>query len=181
VTKDFSVTPKPQNKNAQLLMSAFFLIAIISLVITVFVDRYKGVVGLVTLGALITAILVYTKYVAVVFHYDVMCEGEDEPLFVVRQTVGKRNVTLCRVAFADFVGIKKESAAERRAHKTDTGVRKYVYTPSLSPAVSYRITVADKKERSEIIIEGTDELSEMLMRVSAEAKALRAELGEENE
>ena len=131
--KDFSVTPKPQNKNAQLLMSAFFLIAIISLVITVFVDRYKGVVGLVTLGALITAILVYTKYVAVVFHYDVMCEGEDEPLFVVRQTVGKKNVTLCRVAFADITKIEKETREERRSHKTEPGTARYVYAPTMFP------------------------------------------------
>ncbi len=181
MTRDFSVTPKPQNKNAQRLMGLFFLIAIISLAVAIFVDRYKGVIGLVTLGSLITAILVYTKYVAVVFHYDVICEGEYEPLFVVRQTVGKRNVTLCRVAFADFVKIEKESAAERRAHKTSSHVKKYVYAPSLAPAVSYRITVANERERSEIIIEGTDELSETLMNISAEAKALRAELGVEDE
>ena len=107
--KDFSVTPKPTNKNSKIVMCAFFALALVSLIVAIFIVRYKGVVGMVTLASLTTAILIYTKYVSVTFHYDIVAEGMDEPLFVVRQTVGKRNVTLCRVAFADIVKIEKES------------------------------------------------------------------------
>ncbi len=177
--KDFSVTPKPQNKNAKILMCAFFLLALISVVITIFIERYKGVVGMVTLASLTTAILVYTKYVAAVFHYDIVAEDADEPLFVVRQTVGKKNVTLCRVAFADIVKVEKESRAERRAHKTPRGAARYVYTPTLSPLVSYRVTVSSRYEKAEIIIEGSDELCDMLTGISAEARKMRAAEDEE--
>jgi predicted glycoside hydrolase/deacetylase ChbG (UPF0249 family) len=118
VIKEFSVTPKPQNKNAKILMCAFFVLALISVVITIFIDKYKGVVGMVTLASLTTAILVYVKYVAVTFHYDIVAEGVDEPLFVVRQTVGKRNATLCRVAFADIVKVEKEIRAQIERFKS---------------------------------------------------------------
>ena len=70
--KDFSVTPKPKNKKSIFLMCAFFALALVSLIVTFFLDKYKGVVGMVTFLSLITAILIYTKYVAVVFHYDII-------------------------------------------------------------------------------------------------------------
>ena len=170
--KDFSVTPKPQNKNAKILMCAFFVIALISVMIAIFIDRYKGVVGMITLLSLTTAILVYTKYVSVTFHYDILAEGLDEPLFVVRQTVGKRNVTLCRIALASISKIEKESAKERRAHKTGVGVSRYVYTPTLSPSVSYRIFVSSRYEKAEIIVEISEEFAEMLIAIAQEARAL---------
>lgn len=172
--KDFSVTPKPKNKNSVILMCSFFLIAFISLAVTLFLDRYKGLVGMITLAALTTAILVYTKYVAVVFHYDIIGEGVDEPLFVVRQTVGKKNVTLCRIALADVTSVKRESRAERRAHKATAGVLRYVYTPTLMPLESVRLSVSSRYEKAEIIVELTEEFCEMLLSLSAEARAQRA-------
>lgn len=172
--KDFSATPRPKNKNAKILMCVFFAIALISLIIATFVDKYKGVVGMVTLASLTTAILVYTKYVSVVFHYDVMAEGLDEPLFVVRQTVGKREVTLCRIALATITKIEKETAAQRRAHKSESGVAKYVYTPTLAPAESHRIFVFSRYEKAEIIVEISDEFAGMLMSLANEAKLMRA-------
>ena len=172
--RDFSVTPKPKNKNAKILMCAFFVIALISLVITIFIDRYKGVVGMITLASLTTAILVYTKYVSVTFHYDIVSEGMDEPLFVVRQTVGKRNVTLCRIALADISKVEKETAAQRRAHKSAPGVSRYVYTPTLSPAENHRIFVSSRYEKAEIVVEISDEFSEMLTSMALEARSLRA-------
>ena len=173
MTSNFSVTPKPQNKNAKLLMCAFFLVALVSLVVTLFLEKYRGVVGMVTFASLITAILVYTKYVAVKFHYDIIVEDVEEPLFIVRQTIGKRDVTLCRIAFADITKIEKETAEERRAHKSAQGVAKYSYTPTLSPSVSYRIFIFSRYEKAEIVIEGTEELFEMLRYLSVSAKANR--------
>ena len=177
--KDFSVTPKPKNKKSIFLMCAFFALALVSLIVTFFLDKYKGVVGMVTFLSLITAILIYTKYVAVVFHYDIIGEGVDEPLFVVRQTTGKRNVTLCRIALADITSVKKESAAERRAHKSGVGVSRYVYAPTLAPDESFRIAVFSRHEKAEIVVELTEPFAEMLMTLVAEAKAIRVDSDDE--
>ena len=172
--KDFSVTPKQSNKNSRIVMCAFFVLALVSVIVAIFIEKYRGVVGLVTLASLTTAILIYTKYVSVTFHYDIAVDGMEEPLFVVRQTVGKRDVTLCRVAFADIVKIEKETAKERRAHKSPERVARYVYAPTLSPAVSHRIYVHSRYEKAEIIVEISDELCDMLLSVAAEARSMRA-------
>ena len=170
----FSVTPKPQNNNSKIFMSVFFVIAAASVIVSLFLDTYKGVVGMVTLLSLTTAILIYTKFVAVVFHYDIFTDGEDEPLFVIRQTVGKKQATLCRVAFADFVKIDKETREERRAHKTDFKSARYVYTPTLSPDESYRIYVSSRHEKAEIIAELDEEFVSVLTSALPEAREIRA-------
>ena len=173
--KDFSVTPRPKNKNAIIMMSAFFVLTAISLIISIFITRYKGVVGMITLLSLTTAILIFTKYVSVTFHYDILAEGMEEPLFVVRQTVGKRDVTLCRIALADINRIEKESAQVRRAHKTAAGVARYNYTPTLFPSESHRLFVSSRYEKAEIVLEISDEFEKMLTALICEARQARAE------
>ena len=157
------------------MMWAFFALAVVSLVVSIFVTRYKGVVGMITLASLTTAILIFTKYVSVTFHYDILAEGMEEPLFVVRQTVGKRDVTLCRIALADITRIEKENAAERRAHKTAEGVARYNYTPTLFPSESHRLFVSSRYEKAEIVLEISDEFEKMLTSLVSEARQVRAE------
>lgn len=171
--KNFSVTAKPQNNNAKILMWVFFALALICLAVAIFIKQYKGVVGLGTLGFITLAVLVYTKYISVVFHYDIIAEGEDEPLFVVRQTIGKRHSTLCRIALADVQRIERETLKQRREHKSEPGVVKYVYTPTLAPETSIRMSVSSRFERAEIIIEGSDEFIELLKGIVITAKELR--------
>ena len=171
--RDFSVTPKPKNKNAKYLMCLFFALSIASLVVSFFLKQYKGVVGMITFASLITAILIYTKYVAVIFHYDIVADDVEEPLFVVRQTIGKRNVTLCRIALANISSVVKETKEERRAHVSAAGVAKYSYMPTLAPEESFRISVSSRHEKAEICVEISDEFSQMLISLVGEAKAAR--------
>ena len=177
--KEISVCPKAQNNNSKILMSVFFALAAVALIISMTVDRYRGVVGMVAVAFLVSAILVYTKYVSICFSYDVMIDSDGEPLFIVRQYVGKREVTLCRVSLADVTSVKKETSVERKSHVTERGVSRYVYAPTLAPAVSYRITVNNRYERSEIILEGSEEFMNMLSEYSKEARAARTEEEEE--
>ena len=178
MTGDFSVTPKPQNKKSTVVMCVFFGLALASLIVSMLLDRYRGVVGLAAFAFLVTAILMYTKYVSVVFHYDIIVTDVEEPMLVIRQTVGKRNITLCNLALADIKKVEKETAEQRKAHKTEQGVARYVCGPTLDPAVSYRLTVQNRYQSCEIIIEGTDEFSEKLLSLATEAAAQRTEDGD---
>ena len=171
--KDFSVHPKPQNNNSSKLMWLFFALGGVAAVISVMLESYRGVVGLLALALISSGILMFTKYVSVAFYYDVIAEGVDTPLFVVRQRVGKRDVTLCRVDLADIVSVKRETAIERKAHAREQGTAYYVYAPTLNPPVSYRMCVTGARERAELVLEGTDEFFKMLTDLAAEARALR--------
>ena len=176
--RDFSVHPKAQNNNSKILMSAFFGVAIAAFVVSLFMDAYTWVAGMVIFASLITAIFVYTKYVSVEFYYDVAVEGMAEPLFIVRQLIGRRNVTLCRVALADIKEIRRETDEERRLHKTPKNTALFVYMPTLMPKVCYRVYVNDGFDKSELLLEGSEEFFKELLLLANEARALRGE-GEE--
>ena len=169
----FSAHPKAQNKNAKILMSIFFVVAFLALIVSMLMTRYTWVASMVVLASLTTAILVYTKYVSVDFYYDVITDDVDEPLLVVRQQIGKRTVTLCRVPLADIMTVTKENKEERKSHKREHGVGLYVYSPTLSPSVSYRIFVSNRYERSEVILEGSDDFFAKIKELSQEARRMR--------
>ena len=178
--KELSVRPKPQNNNAKILMGAFFTLFAITFVVSMRIERFSGVVATASMFLLVSALLVYTKYVSVSFSYDLVNGENDEGLFVVRQTVGKRNQTLCRISLKDIAKIEKETRQQRRAHRTERGVMRYSYTPTLSPAVSYRIFVKNRYESSEIVIEGNDEFIELLTRYSTEERLNYIEFDQED-
>jgi hypothetical protein len=168
--RDFSATPKQQNKKSVIFMSAFFVAGAILFGISLFINNYRGVVGLVALLLFTTGVFVYIKFVSVVFHYDIIAEGQDEPIFVIRQTVGKRNITLVRIAFREIEKIERETLSERRAHKTKSRVNAYSYCPTLMPDVSYRIYFKNAYESGEITVEGSEEFIEMLRSAALFAK-----------
>lgn len=175
----FSAHPKAQNKNSKIIMVAFLILAAIAIVVSMLMKKYTWVASMVALASITTAILMYTKYVSVTFFYDILADdGDDEPVFVVRQRIGKRDVTMCRVPLADIISIKKETKAERKAHKKPSGVNLFVYAPTLSPDVSYRIFVSNRYEKSEVVLEGSDEFFDMLKRYAEEAREIRASLEE---
>ena len=173
--KELSVRAIPQNKNAKIALLISFLLSVLGFVTYGIVDRYRGIVGLVALMFLVTAILFYTKYISPIFFYDLTLDGADNSLFVVRRIVGKRQSTFCRVDLADVVSVQREVREEYKRHKTPAGLLKYVYAPSLFPKEICRITVKGRYEKAEIIIEATEEFIEAIKEFSCEARALRAE------
>ena len=75
--------------------------------------------------------------------------------------------------------VEREERKVRHSHKTPKTHMKYVYTPTLDPDVSYRITTASRYERAEIVIEASDEFASMLRAYSLEAKEM-AHIAEED-
>ncbi len=171
---EFSVHAKPAGNKGKLVFTALMLVAATVVIVSMFLERYKGVVGLVGLIAIVAATWVYTKYVAVEYRYDVTFDSSDEPIFIVRQLIGKRQSTLTNIWLADIISVEMETAEQRRAHKTERDFRRYVYLPTLMCERSCRITVKSRYENAEILVEVTDELADLLRSYSAEARSQRA-------
>ena len=131
--KELSLRAVPKNKNAKIAFLLCFLVAVLGFVAYSMVDRYRGLVGLAALMFLVTAILFYTKYISPVFFYDLILDGSDNSVFVVRRIVGKRQSTFCRVSLADIVSVERESREQYKKHKTPTGLLRYIYAPTLFP------------------------------------------------
>ena len=168
--REFSAKAKPSNNKAKVAFFVLLAIAVALTVVYMVVPLYKGIIGIVIIGIIAAVVLIYTKYIGSVYYYDVTFDYSGAAVFVVRQITGKRQSTLARIALSEIISIEKETAEQRRAHKTPIGHIKYSYLPTLMPSVAYRITSRSRYEKSEILVEITEELAMLLSDYSKEAR-----------
>lgn len=165
------VHAKPTNQNAKRLFFILLALAAATTPIYLIINVYKGIVGLAVVALITAAVLIHTKYIAPEYYYDITSDHEGIPVFVVRQVVGKRQTTLCRL---DLFSITKVEMLDKRAaaeHKTPKGYRKYSYLPTFMPTTRLCISAVSSAERAEIFIEASDEFAQMLIRLSKDARA----------
>ena len=168
--REFSSKAKPSNNKANLALGALFTLAALSLLCAMLMERYGGLVELLTVALIVAAVVIYTKYVAAVYYYEVTFDYAGTPVFVVRQLTGKRETTLARLGIAEIISVTSESREERGKHNTPHGTRKYTYVPTLSPEQTLRITYESPYERAELIIEAPAEFGELLLSYAEEAR-----------
>ncbi len=164
--KEISVCSKPTNNKAKISFFVFIALFVFGTVCYLVMRgqgvEKSGLIGFIPLVSVTVAIFFYNKYLGSKYYYDVMLDSEGTPLFVVRQLIGKRTSTLCRVALYEITKIERESREERRAHKTPLGHKKYSYLPTFLPSITYRITTRSRYEKAEILIECSEEFAELL-------------------
>ncbi len=169
---EFSVSPRPSNNKARHLFFIFLILAATAAAIYIPITRFKGIVGVVCLLFIVAAIYVYNRYMAMKYYYDVMIDSAGTPLFIVRNVIGKRESTLCRVELSAIVGVKRLTGEERKKHTTPAGYVRYFYHPTLAPDSVCVVTVSSRYERAEITIEANDELVNLLSAYATEARSL---------
>ena len=167
---EISTTPKPSNNKAKRLFLTFLLIAAALAAAYIASPSFKGIIGSLCLVAVVGAIYVYNRYMAAIYYYDVMIDSGGTPLFIIRQVIGKRETTLCRVELSSIVSVERVTREEMKKHTTPEGYVKYYYAPTLSPDTACRLTVKSRYERAEITVEGSDEYIAMLKAYAAEAR-----------
>jgi len=170
VIREFSAKAKPSNNKAKIVFYTLLSLAALTVAVYMLMDKYKGLIGLLTVSLITAAVLIYTRYVSSEYYYDVTFDHTGAPVFVVRQVTGKRESTLARIGIAEITSVTEEDREERRTHKTPMGFRKYVYTPTLSPDKTLRITSHSPYEKAEIVIEASGELAELLISYAEEAR-----------
>ena len=168
--KEISTRVRSTNGYARGICLGLFITSLAVFLLSGVLGSHRGVVSLIGVIFMCAGIMIYTRYIAPEYYYDVTFDADGVPVFVARQITGRRASTLCRVSLSDVTSVKRETAAERRAHKTPYGVKKYSYTPTLNPAVTYRISTVSPYESAEIVIEVTDEYADMLREYVNEAK-----------
>ena len=171
---ELSVSPRPANKSANITFGALLFSAAIATVLYLTAERFRGVIGLLTIAFITAAVLVYTRYIAVKYYYDVTFDTSSQAVFTVRQLIGKRVSTLCCIRLSSITGLAYEKREDRKGHKIPYGVRKYNYTPTLIPEDTIRIYSVTRTEKAEIVIEGSYELLTRLNEYAREAREIAA-------
>lgn len=171
---ELSVSPRPANKSATVTFGALLFSAAIATVLYLTAERFRGVIGLLTIAFITAAVLIYTRYIAVKYYYDVTFDTSSQAVFTVRQLIGKRVSTLCCIRLSSITKLAYEKKEERKGHKIPYGVRKYNYTPTLIPEDTIRIYSQTRIEKAEIVIEGSYELLSRLESFAREAREIAA-------
>lgn len=171
--QEFAVRPVPKNQNARMLFFAFLGGAAATIAVSYFISAYKGIVQLASLILLVAAVTVYTRYLSAVYSYEVTYDSDRTPIFVVCRFSGKRRTSLCRVDIADIAEIETLSAEQYRAYKTEQGIKRYNYTPTLFPPEVNLMRVRGRYEKADVLLEITAECRDVLLSYVAEARATR--------
>lgn len=157
-----TIRPEPQNKKARYVFYACLGSAILLMAIYMLLPKYKGVVGIVALLFITAAIYVYNRYVCAVYYYDIIPGSDGDAVFLIRQLVGKRETTLCRVDLSSIISVKSLTREQRREYKPERDVSRYAYAPTLSPEVIYLLEVRSSYEKADVFIELTEEQAGMM-------------------
>lgn len=173
--REFAVRPMPKNKKARTLFFILLSAAAATVIASYFLTSYKGIVQLGSLILLVSAVVIYTRYLGSVYSYEVTYDSDETPIFVVCQLSGKRRTSLCRVDLADIVEISLLSAEAYRAYKTEPGMKRYNYTPTLFPEEVYLMKVRSRTERADVFLELSAECRDTLLAYAATARSLRTE------
>lgn len=170
----FSIKVSPSNNKAKIVFTLCFFGSFAFFFLSSILPLYKGVVGLLGLVLLTVAILMYTKYMSSVFYYEITTDSEGQGLFLVRQVIGKRETLLCRIALSEIVKAEREDKKTSNSHKTPYDHKKYSYTPTLFPGISYRLTTQSRYEKAEVIIEAPEDFVNLLVKYSIEEREREA-------
>ena len=173
MTGDFSVRPKAQNNNAKILMWAGYIIGFLSACASCFAGSASRYTIIIAAIGFILGLVVHTKFVAVELYYDVITDGVEEPMFVVRYKTGRRVTTMCNISLADVVSVTAETSSERKAHKREREVGLYNFSPTLFPEKTYRMCVRSVHGKNDLILEGSEEYFQKILELVEQAKALR--------
>lgn len=168
--REFSAKAKPTNKMANMAFAACTSVGFALVLTSMLVENYRGIISLFGVLGFAAAVAIYSRYVSAVYYYDITFDSEGTPLFVVRQLIGKRETTLCRIALCEIQKIEQQTRKQSAEHKTPYTYRKYSYLPTLMPSLSYRITSVSRYEKAEIIIEASGEFINLLGTYVEEAK-----------
>lgn len=170
---EFFSHAKPTNNKAKQLFITLLSAGALITIVYIIANRYRGIIGLFALAAIVGAVFIYTKYIGVEYYYDITFDSQGSAVFVVRQISGKRQTTLCRLDLYAISDVKLLNSKERKAHKPSPGYKKYFYLPTLSPESVILITVNSPRELAEITIEASEDFAKMLRSYSLEARETR--------
>lgn len=166
----FTYNIKSDKKRAFPLFFALLAISFAIVILSVISLKYRGVISLAAVIGLTASVLVYQRYVTADYGY-VVTEGADSlAALLFTKRVGKRVSTMAYLPLYSIISVQKFTKEQLKQHKTQKGVRKYNFAPTLSPDFVYVISSRTGEAEFEIVIECIPEVADRIWEYAAYAK-----------
>ncbi len=170
---DMKFRPTGQNQKGKRIFLIVLLLSAATFAVSLFLEAYQGVVQLVSLVGLTVALYFYNRYLATSYEYEITKDRKGTPVFVVSAYSGKRVSTMCCIALWDIHEIRHLSRDEYRADKRPADVQKHTFLQTFSPEFITKISVRERGQKIELIIEANEAFEEYLSTIVSEAKGYR--------
>ena len=157
---DFTYRPKTRVREGRLVMLGLLIISALLVIASVISPKYKGVISLFAVFALVGVIFVYTRYLAPQYAYAVMTSGEGEALLVVTKNVGKSLSTLAMIRLYEITDVTPVlSEGDKEPLR---GERKYNFCPSMKPEQIWAVRSADRYEKRLFLLEVNEQVAKRI-------------------
>ena len=161
MVNELSYVAKAKNNAAKYVLLGLIVTSMIFVIASNLATNFSGVLWVFALGFITATIYVYNKNVGSEYCYSVTNEG-GRPTFLVSMKVGKTTKIMARIDLWSISEIKRFSRKEYRAYKSDKGVIRYSYHPTMFADEVYFILVRSEHENADIVIEADESFIQAL-------------------
>ncbi len=165
---DFTYRPKTKVREARLVMLGALIISALLVIASVISPKYKGIISLFAVIALVCVVYIYTRYLAPQYAYAVMTSGEGEALLVITKNVGKSLSTLAMIRLYEITSVERVTDEAGKAAARDE--RKYNFCPSMTPDEVYAVRSSDRYEKRLMLLEINEAVAKRLSEYAKIAK-----------
>ena len=123
--------------------------------------KLSGLVWSVAFIFIVSSIYVYTRYVGSEYSYGII-DGDGRHSITVALKVGKTERTLARLDLDSITEVRRLTGKEYRAYKSEKGVIKYTYFPTMFPGEVYLVSVRSSYEQADVFVEIDERFAEAL-------------------
>ncbi len=172
---EFKFTPKADKKQVFPMLFLALAVGGVLVILSVSSPLYKGVISFFAAISLTAAVYYYTRYIAETTSYSVIINSNNEPMFLVNKTVGKRSNLAFMTHVSGIVSIQKFTKSGENKYIRDSQTRKYNFTVTYGLNEFYVLKSKSNSESCEVLLECTDEVARRLLEYAEIAKLIAEE------
>lgn len=147
---------KPKNKTAKSVFLGLLGTSMIFVLLALLTPKYSGLIWIVALGFITATIYIYNRFVGSEYRYAITNDG-GRPSFTVGMQMGNTARVMARLDLSSIVEVRGMNRDEYRSYKSDKGVVKYPYYPTMVFDEVYLVAIRSEYENADIFIEADAE------------------------
>ena len=168
---EFTYRPRANKKRVFPLFFTLLALSGVLMILSVQLERFKGVVSLGGLVGITVCMYLYLKYMSASLVYSVMIDSNKEAVFLVNKVVGKRSSLMYSSYISNIESIQKFTKETKKDYKPSRNAKKFNFSVTYGCEEFYVMKEKSRLGDFEVVLECTDAVAQRLLEYSEIAKA----------
>ena len=167
---EFSYRPSADKKKVFPVFFTLLALSGVLFILSATLDKYKGVIGLLSLIGISICMYLYLKYISAILVYSVMINSNNEAVFLVNKMIGKRSSLMFSAYLSDIIYIQKFTKDGENTYSPDKTMQKFNFTVTYGCREFYVLRAKGVSYSADVFLECTEEVAKRLIEYSQIAK-----------